>query len=124
MRITGWVLSILVALFMLADGVGHTMQFAPYVKGTIDVGYPRSLITPIGIVEMVITILYLIPPTNVLGAILLTAYYGAATATHARLLQGVFWMPVAFAILMWLGLWLRDTQLRELTPIRRKEIAR
>ena len=118
MRIAGWILSILIALFMLADGFGHTMQFAPYVKGTVDVGYPRYVILPIGIVELVITTLYLIPQTNILGAILLTAYFGGATATHVRTGQP-FWFPIVFGILTWLALWLRDPDVRALTPIRR-----
>jgi DoxX-like protein len=118
MRIAGWILTILIALFMLVDGVGHTMQFAPYVKGTVDVGYPRAVILPIGITELVITILYLIPATNIVGAILLTAYYGGATATHVRAGQA-FWIPIVFGILTWLALWLRDPVLRNLTPLRR-----
>jgi DoxX-like protein len=120
MRIIGWILSVLLALFMLVDGIGHTMQFAPYVKGTVDVGYPRSVIVPIGIVEIAITILYMIPQTNILGAILLTAYFGGATATHVRVSQP-FFFPIGFGIVTWLGLWLRDAHLRRLTPLRRKD---
>ena len=118
MRITGWILSVLVALFMLVDGIGHAMRFAPYVTGTLQVGYPASVLIPIGIVELVITVLYLIPVTNVLGAILLTAYFGGATATHVRMSQP-FYLPIVFGIVTWLGLWLRDARLRQLTPFRR-----
>ncbi|HEX9163149.1 MAG TPA: DoxX family protein [Thermoanaerobaculia bacterium] len=121
MRITGWVLSILVSLFMLVDGFGHTMQFAPYVKGTVDVGYPASVVMPIGIVELAIAILYVIPQTNILGAILLTAYFGGATATHVRVSQP-FYLPIVFGVVTWLGLWLRDGELRRLTPFRTTEI--
>jgi len=116
-RIIGWILTAFVALFMLVDGVGHTMQFAPYVKGTVQVGYPASVIMPIGIIELVIAILYLIPRTNILGAILLTAYFGGATATHVRVGQP-FYIPIVFGVVMWLGLWLRDAELRKLTPLR------
>lgn len=59
--ISGWIISTLIILFMLVDGIGHVMKFAPYVKGTMDVGYGESVIIPLGIVELVITILCAIP---------------------------------------------------------------
>lgn len=74
--ISGWIISTLIILFMLVDGIGHVMKFAPYVKGTLAVEYAESVIMPLGIVELVITLLYAIPRTRILGAILLTAHFG------------------------------------------------
>jgi len=114
--ISGWIISTLVILFMLVDGFGHVMKFPPYVKGTMDVGYPESVIMPLGIVELVVTLLYAIPRTRILGAILLTAYFGGATATHVRMGQA-FYFAVVFGILVWLGLYLRDARLRSCIPL-------
>lgn len=114
--ISGWIISTLIILFMLVDGIGHVMKFPPYVKGTMDVGYPQSVIMPLGLVELVIALLYAIPRTRILGAILLTAYFGGATATHVRMGQP-FYFPIVFGILVWLGLYLRDTRLRTYIPL-------
>ncbi len=118
-RISGWIISGFIALFMLVDGVGHTARFAPYVKGTVDAGYPEGVIMPLGLVELACTILYVIPATSVLGAILLTGYFGGATATHVRIGQA-FYFPIAFGVLTWLGLYLRDLRLRTLIPLKRE----
>jgi hypothetical protein len=75
-----------------------------------------SLIT-LGIVELSCTIIYVIPRTAVLGAILLAAYLGGATATHVRI-GDPFFGPIIFGILLWLGLYLRDPRLRALVPLR------
>jgi hypothetical protein len=73
---------------------------------------------PILVVELCCVLLYLIPQTAVLGAILLTGYLGGATATHVRVDEAYF-MPVVVGILVWLGLYLRDPRLRALVPWRR-----
>lgn len=115
-RIVSW----LPALFLLLDGVAKLFKPAPVVEGTVKLGYSESVIIPLGIVLIVCTVLYLIPATAVLGAILLTGYLGGAVATHVRVGDGVF--PVVFAVtfgvLLWLGLYLRDARLRELVPLR------
>lgn len=92
------------------------MRFAPYVKGTIAAGYAGSIIVPLGIVELLCTILYAIPRTSVLGTILLTAYFGGATATHVRMGQP-FYFAMVFGILVWLALYLRDVRLRTFIPL-------
>jgi hypothetical protein len=114
---TGRVISTLIVLFMLVDGGAKVAKLAPYVKGTTEAGYAASLVVPLGIVGLVCTILYAIPQTSVLGAILLTAYFGGATASHVRLGQP-FYFPVVFGVLTWLGLYLRDVRLRALIPLR------
>lgn len=117
---SGWVLSGLVGAFLLLDGVAKLFKPEPVVEGTLKVGYPESAIVPLGIVLTVCTLLYLFPRTAVLGAILLTGYLGGAVATHVRMGEGAFpvLFPVAFGVLVWLGLYLREPRLRALLPLR------
>jgi hypothetical protein len=114
---TGRIISGFIVLFMLFDAGAKVVRFAPYVEGTTKVGYSASLVVPLGILGLFCTIIYAIPKTSVLGAILMTGYYGGATATHVRAGQA-FWFPVVFGILVWLGLYLRDARLRALVPLR------
>ncbi len=114
---TGRIISALVILFMLVDGGAKVAKAAPYVQGTIRVGYPASLVVPLGIVALVCTIIYAIPQTSVLGAILMTGYFGGATATHVRMGEP-FYFPVVFGILVWVALYLREERLRALIPLR------
>ncbi len=81
-------------------------------------GYPDSSLVPIGVVEMTCVVVYLIPRTAVLGAVLVTTYLGGAVATHVRV-SDVFLPPVVLGILAWLGLYLREPRLRELLPLRK-----
>lgn len=115
----GRIVSVLPALFMLLDGVMKLFKPAFVVEATVKLGYPESTIVPIGATLIICTVLYLIPATSVLGAILLTGYLGGAVATHVRVQEGVF--PIVFAItfgiLIWLGLYLRDPRLRTLVPL-------
>jgi hypothetical protein len=119
---TGRIISALPALFLLADGVMKLFKPAPIVDATLQLGYPESTIIPMGIVLLACTILYLIPRTAVLGAILLTGYLGGAVATHVRVGEGWFSIlfPVIFGILLWGGLYLRDGELPRLIPLREK----
>jgi hypothetical protein len=87
-------------------------------QGMRDMGYPDSVATPIAIVFLVSTVLYAIPRTCVLGAILLTGYFGGAIATHVRLSQPTFVVGLSMAVLAWLGIYLRDARLRALLPLR------
>ena len=115
---TGRVISALVVLFLLVDGVGKVARFAPYLEGTVKVGYPASLVVPIGIVLLICTVVYAIAQTSVLDAILLTGYLGGATATHVRVGQP-FWFPIMMGVVVWAGLFLREERLRALIPLRR-----
>ena len=116
----GRIVSGLPALFLLVDGAMKLVKPKVVVEATTKLGYSESVIVPIGIVLIACTILYLIPPTAVLGAILLTGYLGGAVATHVRAAAGVF--PIVFPIilgaLLWLGLYLHDVRLRALIPLR------
>jgi hypothetical protein len=115
-RIVTW----LPGLFLLLDGVAKLFKPLPVVEGTVKLGYSESVIVPLGVVLIVCTVLYLIPKTSVLGAILLTGYLGGAVATHVRAADGAFGIifAVVFGALVWLGIYLRDERLRELVPFR------
>jgi len=94
----------------------------PVVQGTVELGYPDTVLVPLGLVLLASTILYAIPATAVLGAILVTGYLGGAVATHVRvgnplLTHTLF--PVWLGIALWGALWLRDPRLRALVPIAR-----
>lgn len=115
---TGRVLSGLLGLFLLFDGVARLVGFAPYVEGTVTAGYPESFAPGIGFVLIVGTLLYLAPRTAILGAILLTGYLGGAVASHLRVGQPLLF-PVLFGALLWGALYLVDPRLRELVPLRR-----
>jgi DoxX-like protein len=116
----GRIVSALPVLFLLVDGVMKLIKPPIVVEATLQLGYPESVILGVGIVLIASTILYLIPRTSVLGAILLTGYLGGATATHVRVGGPLFSIlfPVIFGVLIWLGLYLRDERLRELIPLR------
>ena len=113
---TARVLGALVILFLLVDGAGKVLRLAPYVEGTAKVGYPDGCLVPLGLVLLASTVLYAIPRTTVLGAILLTAYLGGATATHVRMGQP-FLFPVVFGVIVWGCLYLRDERVRALLPL-------
>src|SRR5438128_3329414 len=117
----GRILSALPSLFLLVDGAAKLVKPAPVVEGTVKLGYTESVIIPLGIVLLTCTILYVIPRTSVLGAILLTGYLGGAVATHVRVGDPLFThilFPVYLGVLIWGGLYLRDDRLRALIPLR------
>ena len=114
---TGRAISGFVALFLLLDGGLRLAGFAPYLEGTIKAGYPAHVSPWIGIALLVSTLLYIVPRTAVLGAILVTGYLGGAVATHVRLEQP--WLfAFVFGVLAWAGLYLRDARIRALLPLR------
>jgi hypothetical protein len=86
-------------------------------QGFAHYGYPEGAMLRITLVEMACALLYAIPRTSILGAILLTGYLGGATATHVRVGEP-FFLPIIVGIVVWLGLFLRDDRLRELIPLR------
>jgi len=118
---TGRVISGLAVLFMLMDGTMKLFKPSFVVEKTVELGYAEHVIVPLGIVLVACTLLYLLPRTAVLGAILLTGYLGGAVATHVRVSDPIFStvFPVIFGALIWGGLVLRDGRLRELLPLTR-----
>jgi hypothetical protein len=117
----GRIISGLVVLFMIVDGGMKVARADVVLKSFAELGYRESLAPGIGIVLLVCTLIYIIPRTSVLGAILLTAYLGGATATHVRAGGPVFPIvfSITFGVLVWLGLYLRDERLRKLIPLRK-----
>jgi hypothetical protein len=108
-------------LFLVFDTVIKVLKLEPAVQGTTALGYPADTVLWIGMIELVCLGLYLVPRTSVLGALLLTGYLGGAIATHVRvgsplLTQMLF--PIYVAVMVWGGLYLRETRLGELIPFR------
>src|SRR6266566_1978509 len=117
---TGRIISGLVVLFLLFDGVTKLMKVAPVREASVQLGYPMSTVVGIGITVLVCAAVYAIPQTSVLGAILLTGYLGGAVASNVRIGNPMFNMlfPIVFAALMWAGIFLREDRLRTLIPLR------
>ena len=118
----GIILSALPVLFVLFDGAIHLMVVPPVVQAFTQLGYPVSTSRALGVIELVCIVLYLMPRTSVLGAILLTGYLGGAVATNLRVGSPLFsntLFPVYVGILAWGGLFLRDERVRTLIPVRR-----
>ena len=119
----GRIISGLAALFLVMDAVMKLVKPAFVVEGTVKLGYPESVIIPLGIVLLASTIIYVIPRSSVLGAILLTGYLGGAVATHVRVGDPLFshvLFPVYLGVLIWLGLYLRDDRMSALIPLRER----
>ena len=119
--VAGYVLTALVALFLTFDTVIKVLRLAPAIQGTTELGYPADAVVWIGMIELVCVGLYLVPRTSVLGALLLTGYLGGAIATHMRVgspLLSHTLFPIYVALVLWGGLYLRETRLGALLPFR------
>lgn len=116
---TGRILSALPVLFILfASGI-KLVKTPAAIAGLVKAGYSASLLVPIGIIELGCVVLYVVPATSVLGAILLTALMGGATATLVRVGDPSIPFPIVVGILAWAGLFFREPRLRALIPLRR-----
>jgi hypothetical protein len=117
---TGRVISDVVVLFLLFDGITKLLKVQQVVDATIRIGFPVTTIVGIGITLLVCTAIYAIPKTSILGVILLTGYLGGATAAQLRAGSPVFetLFPIIFGVLAWLGIYLREQRLRALLPLR------
>lgn len=124
MRLLGRVLSGLVIVFMLFDGAVKLVPW-PVVMQTMDrMGYgsSESFARTLGVIAIACTVLYSIPPTSIVGAILLTGYLGGAMASHVRIGSPLFThilFGLYLGLMLWGGLWLRHRSLRDLMPWRR-----
>ena len=114
----GRVISILVSLLFAMSALMKLKGGPEVIQGMAHLGLPESLIMPLAILEISCVVIYLIPATSVLGAILLTGYIGGAICTHLRV-GDPFFMQIAIGIFIWLGLYLRENRLKELLPLRR-----
>ena len=113
----GRVVSLLPVLLLLFSASMKLTKAEEAMKGLEKFGYQEKVIFALGVVEAGCTVLYLVPQTSVLGAILLTGYLGGATATHVRV-SDLFVAPIVVGVLLWLGLFLRDERIRALVPWR------
>ena len=121
MRRTGWLLSGMVIVFMIADAGGTLLAVAPLKKATLEIGYPLDLLWLIGVLALICVVLYSLPATCVLGAIMLTGFLGGAITTHLRIagtLTPEMIVSFVLGVFAWGGLWFRDPRLRHLMPVR------
>lgn len=120
MKIVGWIFTVLVGVLLIASAAAKV--FAPVTEETVaglnHIGWDVGKITGLGILEFVCGVLFLIPKTSIVGAILVAGYMGGAIATHVRV-DDPFIVQVLVPIVAWLGLWLRDAQVRQMIPIRK-----
>jgi hypothetical protein len=120
---TGRILSGLAIFFLTLDSVAKLVEAEPVIAGTIQLGYPPTVVFGLGVVLLLGVAVYAVPASAVLGAVLLTGYLGGAVATHVRV--GNPWashilFPIYVAALLWGGLLLRDARLRAVFPWRYK----
>jgi|SRR5882724_10483133 len=116
---TGRVISAIPALMLLMSAIMKLMRVPAATEGFKQLGWPEHYAITLGIIELACTIIYLIPATSILGAILLTGYLGGAVATHLRVGEAKLIGGVLLGILVWLGLFFREPRLRSLIPLRR-----
>ncbi len=117
----GRILSGVAVLFLLFDAIIKLIRHPAAMQGATQLGYPESVVFGLGIVLLVCLVLYLVPGTAVLGAVLFTGYLGGAVATHVRVGNPLFshvLFPVYVAAFLWAGLWLRDQRVRAVLPLR------
>ena len=112
----GRIISVLAILFLAFDTIIKVLNLAPAVEATTQLGYPINLVVTIGMIELACLVIYAIPRTAVLGAILLTGYLGGAIATQVRAASPLFSVvfPIIIGALIWGGLFLRNERLRAL----------
>jgi hypothetical protein len=119
---TGWIVSGLVALFMLFDAGAKFARPAPVVEAFARIGWPIELSSTLGAILLVCTVIYLVPQSAVLGAVLLTGYLGGAVATNLRLQNPLLThtlFPGYLGVLIWVGLWLREPRIGSVFPLLR-----
>lgn len=123
---TARIMSGIVILFMLMDSIMKFIQPLSVVEATVSLGFAEHHILVIGILGLLSVLLYAYPRTSILGAVLLTGYWGGAIATHVRLDNPLFThtlFPVCLAILAWGGIWLKNQELRSLIPLQKRQVA-
>ena len=115
---TGRIISWICILFLLFDASMKIIRERHTIEASNHMGWPVDTLQPIGIVLLICTILYALPRTAILGAILLTAWLGAATAENLRTGFSI-WFSIVFGVLVWLGLWLQNADLGDYLPVKK-----
>ncbi len=114
---TGRVISGLVSLAFIASATMKLVGGEELTKGMAHLGLPETMVKPLAFLELSCALVYLFPPTAVLGAILLAGYMGGAICTHLRV-GDPFFVQIGLGVAAWLGIYLRDSRLRPLLPFR------
>jgi hypothetical protein len=114
----GRIMSAVPVLMLALSAVMKFMKPPQVVEGFAHFGFPAGMITGLGVLELLVTAVYVVPSTAILGAILVTAYLGGATVTTLRT-GDAYYGPIVLGILVWGGLFLRDPKIRALIPFRR-----
>jgi hypothetical protein len=125
MRRTGWILSGIVIAFMVADAGANLLAIEPIRRAMLETGYPLDQSWLISALALICVVMYAIPATSVLGAIILTGFLGGAITSHLRVagtLTPEMILSVILGVLAWGGLWFRDPRLRVLIPRRRDTV--
>lgn len=115
-RVIGWMLSVLLVIVFPPSAYMKIAQPEGFIEEWSKT-YPAGSALPLGVIELTIFLLYLIPKTRYLGGLLMLAYLGGAVATHLHANDGMFFVPVIVGVVAWLGLYLRDCRLRALVPL-------
>lgn len=113
----GRVISGLLACLLAMSAAMKLVGGREVIEGFARMGLPESLRVPLGVLELVCVLVYVVPATSVMGAILLTGYVGGAIVTHLRIGEPVVFQ-IALGLLVWLGLYLRESRLKSLLPLR------
>jgi DoxX-like family len=116
----GRVMSALPVLMVLFGSILKLMKTASVIEGFARYGLPERLVVPVGVIELICVIVYVIPRTAVPGAILMTGLLGGAILTNVRVGDPGYAFPVILGMLAWGGLYMRDVRVRELIPLRKK----
>ena len=114
--ITGWVLSGILAVVFLPSAFFKIAQPQGFIEEWSKT-YPAASALPLGVIELTLFVLYLVPKTRYLGGLVMLAYLGGAVATHVHARDGMFFVPVLVGVVAWLGLYFRDRKLRALVPL-------
>ncbi|HEY8228321.1 MAG TPA: DoxX family protein [Pyrinomonadaceae bacterium] len=114
----GRIISILISLLFIFSASFKFIDGPQVTEGFVHLGLPERMMKPLGVLELTCVVLYLIPATSVVGAILLTGYIGGAICTHWRV-GDPFYVQILTGILIWLGFYLREDRLKPLMPLRR-----
>ena len=114
----GRAISVLLSLLFLFSAVMKLKGGPDLEKGFAHLGLPMSIATALGVLEAACVVVYLVPASSILGAILLTGYVGGAICTHWRVGDPV-WAPIILGVFVWLGVYLQEPRLKSLIPLRR-----
>ena len=122
-RWLGWLLTALPVLFLAFDTTVKVLALPVAIEPTVALGYAANLVVPIGIIQFLCLVLYVVPRTAVLGAVLLTGYLGGAVASQLRAGNGAgqYLFPIVVGALVWGALWVRDSRVRALLAPTQRE---